>query len=98
MPEAKTVEETKNASGGRGVGVGVRGRYQKRKGAEDSKTSDRRILTEDPTLTQREFPLLVPQRAFRHHLQVQHWFGSPGPGGLPAAVQTGPDLRKQHSG
>lgn len=62
----------------RTAGVGVSGgRNQKQKGLGRIK-GQRTGSQKDPTLTQREFPLLVPQRAFRHHLQVQHWVGSLG--------------------
>lgn len=76
---------------------GVRGRAQRWEGQGKKEGSARRVVGEDSTLTQREFPLLVSQRALGHHLQIQHWFGSPGRGGLPAAAQTGPELKKQSS-
>lgn len=91
MPGAPKANRTEEATS-RGH-WGVRGRGQRREGPGGKEEPEDRVLREDPTLTQREFPLLVPQRALRHHLQIQHWFGSPGRGGLPAAAQTGPELR-----
>lgn len=75
----------------------VRDRDLRQEGPGEKYGPETRVLRVGATLTQSELPLLVSQRALGHHLQIQHWFCSPGRGGLSAAAQMGLKMKRQSS-